>query len=83
MPSSRTRCRGNGCAGTTATRRTNTPIISQRAAASQTHSAGLEASGFEAWLEAARAKGAKHADPSPFPESGEFRASPPLPSTDR
>jgi ribonuclease HI len=57
--------------------------LATRAAASQTHSAGLEPSGFEAWLEAARAKGAKHADPSPFPESGEFRASPPLPSTDR
>jgi ribonuclease HI len=56
--------------------------LATRAAASQTHSNGLEASGFEAWLEAARAKGAKHADPSPFPDAASFRASSPLPSPD-
>jgi ribonuclease HI len=57
--------------------------LATRAAADQTHSAGLEPSGFEAWLAAARAKGAKHADPSPFPEPDMFRASSPLPSPDR
>lgn len=57
--------------------------LATHAAADQTHSRGLEPSGFEAWLEAARAKGAKHADPSPFPEPGAFRASSPLPSPDR
>ncbi|MFI5246849.1 MAG: ribonuclease H, partial [Gemmatimonadales bacterium] len=45
-------------------------FLATRAAAAQTHSRGLEPSGFEAWLVAARAKGAKHGDPSPFPESG-------------
>jgi ribonuclease HI len=57
--------------------------LATRAAAEQTHSRELEPSGFEAWLEAVRAKGAKHADPSPFPEPGAFRASSPLPSPDR
>jgi ribonuclease HI len=57
-------------------------FLATRAAAEQTHSRGLEPSGFEAWLEAARAKGAKHADPSPFPDPGAFRASSPLPSPD-
>jgi ribonuclease HI len=56
--------------------------LATRAAADQTHSSGLQESGFEAWLAAARAKGAKHADPSPFPDAGAFRASSPLPSTD-
>jgi ribonuclease HI len=54
--------------------------LATRAAADQTHSTGLEPSGFEAWLAAALSKGAKHADPSPFPDSGAFRASSPLPS---
>jgi ribonuclease HI len=57
--------------------------LATRAAADQTHSAGLEPSEFEAWLAAARAKGARHADPSPFPDAGAFRASSPLPSPDR
>jgi ribonuclease HI len=57
--------------------------LATRAAAAQSHSSGLEPSGFEAWLEAARAKGAKHADPSPFPDAAAFRASSPLPSPDR
>ena len=54
--------------------------LATRAAAQQTHSKGLEASEFETWLAATRAKGAKHADPSPFPSESEFRASSPLPS---
>ncbi len=57
--------------------------LATRAAADQTHSNGLEASSFEKWLAGARAKGAKHADPSPFPEEHTFRASPPLPTPDR
>jgi ribonuclease HI len=58
-------------------------FLATRAAAAQTHSVGLEPSGFDAWLDAARAKGAKHADPSAFPDPGAFRASSPLPSPDR
>lgn len=54
--------------------------LATRAAAAQSHSAGLEPSGFEGWLSSARAKGARHADPSPFPEATAFRASSPLPS---
>jgi ribonuclease HI len=57
--------------------------LATRAAADQTHSAGLEPSHFEEWLAGARSKGAKHADPSPFPEDREFRASSPLPAADR
>lgn len=57
--------------------------LATRAAADQTHSSGLEPSAFEEWLAAARSKGAKHADPSPFPDAAEFRASSPLPSPDR
>jgi ribonuclease HI len=57
--------------------------LATRAAADQTHSAGLEVSGFEAWLTGARAKGAKHGDPSAFPDEHEFRASSPLPSPPR
>lgn len=54
--------------------------LATRAAAAQSHSTGLEASGFEAWLAGARAKGARHADPSPFPDEAAFRAGSPLPS---
>jgi ribonuclease HI len=57
-------------------------FLATRAAAEQTHSAGLQPSEFDTWHAAARAKGAKHADASPFPEEREFRASSPLPSTD-
>ena len=57
--------------------------LATRAAADQTHSAGLQPSGFDDWFAATRARGAKHADPSPFPDPGEFRASSPLPSPER
>ena len=57
--------------------------LATSAAQTQSSSNGLEPSGFEAWLAAARAKGAKHADPSPFPEEAAFRAGSPLPSPDR
>jgi ribonuclease HI len=57
--------------------------LATRAAADQSHSAGLAASEFETWLAATRARGARHADPSPFPEEAGFRAGSPLPSPDR
>jgi ribonuclease HI len=56
--------------------------LATRAAAEQSSSSGLEASAFESWLAAARARGARHADPSPFPDAAAFRASAPLPATD-
>jgi ribonuclease HI len=56
--------------------------LATRAAAEQTRSSGFEPSAFEPWLAAARAKGARHADPSPFPDAAAFRASPPLPPAD-
>jgi ribonuclease HI len=56
--------------------------LATRAAADQTESGGLVASGFETWLLAARAKGARHADPSPFPDAAAFRPHPPLPAPD-
>jgi ribonuclease HI len=56
--------------------------LATRAAAEQTHSSGFEPSAFESWLAAARAKGARHADPSPFPDAAAFRASPPPPPAD-
>ena len=57
-------------------------FLATRAAAQQNHSSGLQASEFDAWHTAARAKGAKHADPSAFPDESGFRASSALPSTD-
>jgi len=57
--------------------------LATRAAAEQTASAGLVASGFEAWYAAARAKGAKHAEPSGFPDDASFVANAPLPSPNR
>jgi ribonuclease HI len=53
--------------------------LATRAAADQTRSAGLVPSGFDAWDAAVRAKGAKHAPPSPFPDAASFRAHGPLP----
>ena len=53
--------------------------LATTAAADQTNSGGLVESGFDAWLAATRAKGARHADPSPFPEAARFTASPALP----
>ena len=53
--------------------------LATRAAADQTSSDGLIASEFDAWLAAARAKGARHADPAPFPDRGAFRAHSALP----
>jgi ribonuclease HI len=57
--------------------------LATRAAADQSHSSGLEPSSFETWLAATRSRGARHADPSPFPDAASFRASSPLPSPDR
>jgi ribonuclease HI len=51
--------------------------LATSAAADQTTSDGLVASGFEAWAAAA---GAKHAAPSPFPDRETFRAHPALPA---
>jgi len=56
--------------------------LATRAAADQSQS-GVTESGFEEWLATARAKGARHADPSAFPDEAGFRASSPLPSPDR
>lgn len=53
--------------------------LATRAAAQQTQSGGLVDSAFEEWHSAARAKGARHADASAFPESASFRAAKPLP----
>lgn len=57
--------------------------LATTAAAAQLHSAGLVPSRFDEWLVAARAKGARHADPSDFPDDESFRASSPLPLFDR
>ncbi len=54
--------------------------LATRAAADQTVSGGLVDSAFESWLQATRAKGARHADPSPFPDESSFRASSALPA---
>ena len=53
--------------------------LATRAAAEQSHSNGLVPSLFDAWLVESRAKGAKHTDPSPFPDAEAFRANSPLP----
>ncbi|HVT40461.1 MAG TPA: ribonuclease H [Gemmatimonadaceae bacterium] len=53
--------------------------LATRAAATQTRSDGLVTSGFTAWLAAARDQGARHADPSPFPDAVAFRPHAPLP----
>ena len=54
--------------------------LATRAAAEQTHSGGLIDSDFEPWLARTRAKGARHGDASPFPESATFRAGAALPT---
>lgn len=53
--------------------------LATRAAADQSASNGLIESDFDAWIAAARAKRARHSDPSPFPDESSFRASAPLP----
>jgi len=53
--------------------------LATRAAAERSQSGGLVASEFEAWLGLARSKGARHGNPSPFPDDASFRASRPLP----
>jgi ribonuclease HI len=58
-------------------------FLATRAAAEQTASSGLVRSEFDSWLAATRARGAKHADPSVFPDPATFRASPALPRPDR
>lgn len=54
--------------------------LATKAAADQTSSAGLIVSAFDAWFAAARAKGARHADPAPFPGRAGFRAHSALPA---
>jgi ribonuclease HI len=54
--------------------------LATTAAAEQKSSPGLVPSRFDEWLAGARSKGAKHADPSTFPDDGVFRASSPLPA---
>jgi ribonuclease HI len=56
--------------------------LATRAATTQTRSDGLMHSGFDAWLAVARDKGAKHSDPSPFPDAVAFRPHAPLPEPD-
>ena len=53
--------------------------LATRAAAEQSSSRGLVESKFDAWLTAARDKGARHADPSTFPDVATFRPHAPLP----
>jgi len=53
--------------------------LATRAAAEQSQSSGLVPSLFDAWFAESRAQGAKHADPSPFPDADAFRAKSPLP----
>ncbi|HVZ49385.1 MAG TPA: ribonuclease H [Gemmatimonadaceae bacterium] len=54
--------------------------LATTAAAQQTTSAGLVASGFDAWFAAERARGARHADPADFPDRSTFRAHAALPA---
>ncbi len=56
-------------------------VLATRAAADQTSSSGLVPSGFDAWLETARAKGTVRAPLAPFPDGVSFRASASLPVT--
>ena len=53
--------------------------LATTAAAEQTQSKGLVASEFDAWDARVRAKGAKHAAPSPFPDHDDFRPHSALP----
>jgi ribonuclease HI len=53
--------------------------LATRAAASQDASNGLVESAFDAWYAATKAKGARHADPAPFPDAASFRMHPTLP----
>ena len=56
--------------------------LATRAAANQTASGGLVASGFDEWLAAYRARGGQASDPDPFPDSAAFRPHPSLPRAD-
>ncbi len=55
--------------------------LATRAAADRSSSEGLVESEFDEWVTAqrSRARGAMKGQPSPFPDSGDFRASPKLP----
>ncbi len=53
--------------------------LATRAAADQSNSAGLLASGFDEWLVAHRARRAAHREIAPFPDGDDFRPSPSLP----
>ena len=57
--------------------------LATRAAADQSASGGLVDSEFESWLSATRSRGARHADPSPFPARESFRAGATLPAVPR
>jgi ribonuclease HI len=53
--------------------------LATRAAAEQSASSGPVPSGFDAWLEAYRAKGGRAHDVAPFPDGDSFKASASLP----
>jgi ribonuclease HI len=53
--------------------------LAVRAATQQSHSAGLEPSGFDEWLGARRAKRGARGEVAPFPDGDRFRPSPSLP----
>ncbi len=53
--------------------------LAVRAATEQSHSAGFEDSGFDAWLTARRAKGGARGEVAPFPDGERIRPSPSLP----
>jgi ribonuclease HI len=54
-------------------------VLATRAAAQQTHSAGAEPSGFDAWLAAERGKGRMTLTPDPLPDAASFKPARPLP----
>ncbi len=54
-------------------------FLATRAAADQTSSGGFVPSGFDAWLEAQRAKGAVRGALEPFPTAEGFQPAPPFP----
>ena len=53
--------------------------LATRAADQQDSSTGLVASEFESWYERTTSRGAKHADPVPFPDAGAFLPNAALP----
>jgi len=55
-------------------------FLAVRAARDQSSSVGAVTSGFDAWLEAERAKGRFTGEPEEFPQSHAFKASRPFPN---